>query len=171
MDYEQELQWRRGARRRHGMSETACEFMRHAGRYLLIDWAPHPIDDARIQIRDEAPVRSRFDSVAAVMSEMMERYYHQLYHPTNGFHAANVKNAILLSTGCVRAVRDWMGSCSASPEAISKLFFIVRDAVGGIATSPSLIDDIAIDRIEGEVILALCDGRRRAGCFDLRFAA
>lgn len=171
MDYSDELQWRLQARKRHRMPGRMCEFMRHAGNYVLVEWEPHPLDYDCMRIRDEAPVDARFEGVAERSAIIIDRFYQELHHPTVGFHPANVKQAILLSSGCLGAAREWMAACSAPPPVIEEMFRTVRDAVGALATCEYPIAPADAEALAEVVLRRMAESRRRADCFRERVFA
>lgn len=171
MDYRDELLWRSNARKRYRMPGSMCEFMSHAGSYVLVEWEPHPQGDGRIRIRDETPVRARFAAVAERLAVIVDRYYRELHHPTPGFEPTNVKHAILLSSGCLKAAREWMEACSAPPAVIEEMFRTVRDAVGSLATCDCPIADVDLEALNELVLRRMAESRRRADCFNVRIVA
>ena len=171
MDYYDELRWRSNARKRHRMPGRTCEFMEHAGSYVLVEWEPHPLDPGEVRIRDEAPVRARFVGIAQRSAGIIDRFYRDLHHPTRAFEPSNVKLAILLSSGCLRAAREWMEACSAPAAVIEEMFRIVRDAVGSLATCAYPIADVDAEALNELVLRRMTECRRRADCFDVRIVA
>lgn len=171
MDFDRELAWRASARSRHCLTGSAREFVAHAGSFFLIEWRIRPFDGIAFGIDSEMLVHPRFSNVASDMCRQAERYYHELHHPTPGFHPRNICEALRLATGCMNLVGQWLATCRASSSIIIEMFDTVHGAVGRIATSVDLVDAVSFERIAEATIETMCESRRRAGCPDVRIVA
>jgi len=172
MDYQRELEWQHGIRCRHNMSGRACEFMRHAGSYLLVEYRPHPMDSRQVEIVDEQLVNDKFSEIAMRWSRMGERLYHELSSNSEArAHRGNIKQSLKLATGLLLSTRGPMKVCTAPKPVIEEIFESARDAVGNLAKSMDLVDEVAAERIFETTFREMCGSLRRAGCYELRFAA
>ena len=171
MDFYPALKWRLAVRRRRGLPLNGCEFMRHCGRYMLVHWRARPGDLGAVEVLDQLIVAPRFDAVAERMMRIVERYYDDLDAPVLGLHEGNVKEALSLASGCLRAVSNLFQSCSAPAPVLTEIFEIVRDAVGDLATAAELITATEAETRVRATLLRIDERRRREKCVPQRIFA
>jgi hypothetical protein len=173
MDYEPLLELRLNLRKLRGMPLEATEFVSHADRTLLVDWRVHPLDPARVRVKDSLVVDPRFNRVVERMEAIAGRYYDemQLREPSPGFHWQNVEQALLLMTGCLRAASQWFAACKASEKVVEDIFLVVRDAMGMLATAPDAVKAVRAEAVVEETIKEMDRRRRLARCADIRIVA
>jgi hypothetical protein len=170
MDFFPTLQWRLEVRRRYRMPLEACEFMRHAGRSLLVDWRGHLTEAGSIELIDALVVERRFEGVAQRMMQIDERYYEELADPTSSLHTANVQHALATGSGCLRATSEWLKFCTAPQSVIEDIFEIVRNAVGEIAKAPRPMSHVEAEDVAHSTLVRMDERRRRAACVGPIFA-
>lgn len=171
MDFDPVLKWRLGLRRRCGLPLDSCEFLEHGGSYFLVEWRAHPQDLEVVQVLKPLVVEHRFRPVAVRMMKIVETYYNELALPSPHVHAANVKAAMTLATACLRPCCQWFDGCTAPAQTLNEIFEIVRDAVGGLATSLEPVSAVRLEAVVHSTLIAMNQRRLQGGCIPQRIFA
>lgn len=142
---------------------------------MLVAFRPDPSSGCGFIKLDEICVSEKFEHHAARLMQILDRYYQELWHPSNWAHLSNVLAALDMASSMATIAKDWMVNCPAhydEAQAVAQAIFVAaRDKFGSVATSRTKLMAAEIAEANAAMVVAMLNSAERERCSVVRIFA